>query len=61
VREAAGGSEATITSSHTSLGPEGDAFLAEFTEDYYKKFMRDWETRMSYFLTNGSALTGTSG
>jgi hypothetical protein len=31
LRPAGDGSEATITYSHTSLGPEGDAFVASFT------------------------------
>jgi hypothetical protein len=51
-----GGSEAAVTYSHTSLGPEGDKFVAAFTEAYYLKFMQDWEARMNYFLTNHKAL-----
>ena len=51
-----GGSEAAITYSHTSLGPEGDKLVAAFTEEYYVKFMQDWEARMNYFLTNHKAL-----
>jgi hypothetical protein len=52
-----GGSEAVITYSHTSLGPEGDKFVATFTEAYYAKFMQDWESRVNYFLANNKALT----
>jgi len=52
----AGGSEATITYSHTSLGAAGDAFVASFTEDYYRQFMQDWEARMNHYLRHGSAL-----
>lgn len=50
------GCDATITYSHTSLGPRGDAFVAGFTEDFYLDFMRDWETRMNHYLTTGEAL-----
>ncbi|MBU1713789.1 MAG: hypothetical protein KKD47_11910 [Proteobacteria bacterium] len=51
-----GGSEATITYSYTSLGPEGDAFVASFTEEYYQQFMRDWEARINHYLSHGSVL-----
>lgn len=56
LRAAAGGSEADVTYSHTSLGPEGDAFVASFTEDFYREFMRDWESRLNQFLSRGTAL-----
>jgi hypothetical protein len=52
----AGGSEAVVTYAHTSLGPEGDKFVASFTEPYYLQFMRDWESRLNHFLMNGTAL-----
>ncbi len=41
LRPAEDGSEATITYAHTSLGLEGDAFVASFTEEYYREFMQD--------------------
>lgn len=47
------GTDAEVTYSHTSLGPEGDAFVAEFTEEYYLQFMRDWEGRLNHFLKTG--------
>ncbi len=50
------GSEADITYSHTSLGSEGDAFVASFTQDFYRTFMQDWESRINYYLRHGSAL-----
>jgi len=56
-----GKSEATITYAHTSLGPEGDAFVASFTEEYYRQFMLDWEARINYFLSNGSLLRAAGG
>jgi len=56
LRPAAGGSEPTIRYSHTSLGPAGDAFVASFTEDHYRQFMRDWEERINHFLAHGTLL-----
>lgn len=52
----ASGCDATITYSHTSLGPQGDVFVAGFTEEYYERFMREWETQMNHYLTTGEAL-----
>ncbi|MHC5209878.1 MAG: hypothetical protein ACYTG2_04075 [Planctomycetota bacterium] len=56
LQEANGGSEATVTYTHTSLGPDGDAFVAAFTEEAYAQRMRDWETRINHYLAHGSAL-----
>jgi hypothetical protein len=56
LRRVAGGSEALVTYAHTSLGPEGDAFVASFTEAYYAKFMQDWEARINHYLRTGAAL-----
>jgi len=49
-----GGSEAVVTYTHTSLGPEGDKFVADFTEEYYRDFMQDWEMRLNFFLKTGT-------
>jgi hypothetical protein len=56
VRDAAGGCEADVTYSHTSLGPQGDVFLATFTAEYYVQFMREWEERVNYYLVHGTAM-----
>ena len=56
LRPVEGGSEATVTYAHTSLGPEGDVLVASFTEEYYLQFMRDWEARINHYLSHGSAL-----
>lgn len=61
VREAAGGSTADVTYTHTSLGPLGDAFIAGFTSEYYVQFMREWENRMNHYLTHGKALRAEAG
>ena len=52
----AAGSDATVTYTHTSLGPTGDAFVDSFTESYYRKIMLDWEARINHYLTHGNAL-----
>lgn len=56
LRGVPGGCEAQVTYMHTSLGPDGDAFVSDFTETYYAKFMQDWESRMNHFLRSGQAL-----
>jgi hypothetical protein len=53
------GSLATVTYMHTSLGPEGDALVAGFTEAHYAQFMQDWEARINHYLVHGRALPGT--
>ena len=58
LRRAANGCDAQITYSQTSLGPEGDRFVATFTEEYYAQFMLDWESRLNHFLRTGVALQG---
>lgn len=59
LRPAANGSEATITYMHTSLGPEGDAFVESFTDDHYREFMQTWEARINHYLLHGKALRAT--
>jgi hypothetical protein len=59
LRPRVGGSEAEITYSHTSLGPRGDEFVASFTEEFYRKFMQDWEARVNHYLRYGNALRAT--
>lgn len=61
LRAVEGGSEADITYAHTSLGPEGDAYVASFTADFYRRFMQDWELRLNHFLREGSALRSGGG
>jgi hypothetical protein len=58
---AAGGSEALVTYSHTSLGPAGDALVASFTEVFYEGFMRDWEARLNHHLRTGERLRDVNG
>lgn len=58
LRRANSGSEATVTYSHTSLGPAGDALVDAFTEAHYVAFMQDWEARINHYLQHGSPLPG---
>jgi hypothetical protein len=57
----AGGTSALVTYRHTSLGPEGDAFVASFTEEFYRQFMRDWESRLNHYLLHRTALSVSPG
>ena len=50
VSPARGGAEATISYTHTSLGPEGDEFVQSFTAEYYQLFMQEWEARINRYL-----------
>jgi hypothetical protein len=61
LRAIATGSEAIVTYTHTSLGPEGDAFVASFTDDYYRQFMKDWEARINHYLEHGTARRAIGG
>ena len=63
LRATAAGCDAEIAYAHTSLGPRGDAFVASFTETFYRRFMQDWESRLNHYLLHGSPLIarGTPG
>jgi len=56
LRATAGGCDALVTYAHTSLGPEGDRFVACFTDAHYAKFMQDWEARINHYLRTGLML-----
>ena len=53
LREVPGGSEAIVTYSHTSLGPVGDTFVNQFTQEFYDGFMQAWESRLNHYLHTG--------
>lgn len=61
LRAVEGGSEATISYAHTSLGPAGDDVVASFTEERYRAFMEDWQDRMNHYLEHGTLLRGAHG
>lgn len=50
------GSHAEIAYMYTSLGPAGDAFLADFTPEWYGRFMREWEGALNHYLQTGQKL-----
>ncbi len=54
--DGATGTRAKISYEFTSLGPDGDAFLDEFTEEWYEKFMQGWETAINHYLRTGEQL-----
>ena len=56
LRQVTGGSEATVTYSHTSLGTAGDRFVDQFTQEFYEGFMQAWESRLNHYLRTGQAL-----
>ena len=49
---------AVITYAYTSLGPEGDKVLAQFTRENYETAMDAWEKAMNHYLKTGQMLTG---
>jgi hypothetical protein len=51
------GTRAEISYEYTALGPLGEAFLKEFTEEWYTNFMTDWEAALNHYLTTGEMLT----
>lgn len=61
LRPRVSGSEAEITYCHTSLGPKGDEVITSFTEEFYRKFMQNWEVRVNHYLRHGTALRATGG
>ncbi len=56
MNESENGTDATITYTHTSIGPQGDAFVDEFTEEYFRRFMDEWENMVEYYLQHGKPL-----
>jgi hypothetical protein len=50
------GTSARISYELTSLGSDGDAFLQEFTEQWYENFMQGWESAMNHYLKTGEML-----
>ncbi len=61
LRAVGAGTEATVTYTPTSLGPEGDDFVASFPQEHYQQFMRDWETRLNHYLVHGTVLRAQGG
>lgn len=49
---------ADVTYSHTSLAAAGDELVAEFTAEYYQRFMQAWEKELNHFLATGCRRSG---
>ena len=58
VRPSRDGSKSVVTYTHTSLGPQGDAFVESFTEEFYRSFMREWEAQINHYLKHATKLPG---
>ena len=54
---APGGSTAEISYSFTSVGPDGDRVVNEFTQEHFDEFMLTWETELNHFIATGEMLT----
>ena len=52
------GTAAEIAYSYTALSAAGEAFLEEFTADWYRGFMKEWEDAMNHYLTSGQMIQG---
>ncbi len=50
------GTRVTVAYSHTSLGPRGDALVADFTEEAFGAFMDRWEAAMAHWFRTGECL-----
>jgi len=57
--EAPGGTTAQISYSFTSVGPDGDRVVSEFTQEHFDEFMLTWETELNHFLSTGEMLTNS--
>jgi hypothetical protein len=48
---------ADVTYCFTALSPKGAEFVEQFTESYYKAFMKEWESEINHFLETGRKKT----
>lgn len=55
--DAKGGTTAEVSYEYTSLGPSGDAFLEDFTEEWYRSFMTGWESALNHYLETGEKIS----
>ncbi len=51
-----GGTKAEVAYSYTALSPEGEAFLEEFTKEWYRGFMERWEQALNHYLSTGEKI-----
>jgi hypothetical protein len=57
VSETEGATTAHVSYEITAIGAAGDRFLEEFTEDWYARFMAEWEEALNHYLDTGSMIS----
>lgn len=50
------GATAEISYSFTSVGPDGDRVVSEFTQEHFDEFMQTWENELNHFIATGEML-----
>lgn len=50
------GTSADISYGYTAIGPAGEAFLKEFTAEWYQRFMQDWEQALNHYLSTSQMI-----
>ena len=55
-RQGGDATAAHVVYEHTSLGPEGDRFVEEFTEERFAGFMQEWKSELDHQLSIGGRL-----
>lgn len=48
---------ADISYSYTSMSPEGDEFLKNYTQEKFVNFMKTWEEEINHYLLTGQIIT----
>lgn len=48
--------QAHVSYEITAIGPAGDLFMTEFTPDWYKTFMLEWEGALNHYLKTGKMI-----
>lgn len=54
--EESGDTLANIRYTYTAIGSRGEKFVRDFTEDFYRSFMMEWENELNHFLKTGRKL-----
>lgn len=54
LEECSGGTAAEVSYSHTALGPSGEAYVEDFSEEDYRAFMTEWEEELNHYLEHGT-------
>lgn len=50
------GTSAEISYGYTAIGQAGEAFLQEFTPEWFKRFMQDWERALNHYLATSQMI-----